>query len=366
MLSLASLAFGLALSLAGGAYAVFRAGLDYRTALVGATVLLAVGGAAAQVAPGADSTDLDGDASASAAVDADRAAARVAPSNATGESTVGATTNGSTAADATGATNRSRAGTNATIVGVVAGDWITYRTASGTRRTVRLAGIDAPGVGGDDPTQFDGVLTGTRGRACLGTQGRRAVRFLRTLRNETVRVRRVASERGVRAAILAVDGRSLNRRLVERGYARATADRYADAETAARSARLGVWSCTVVRPDRPLRESNESAIRVAAVHPNPPGDDAASLADEYVVIENTGRRSVDLSDWYLVDGDGRTYFSFDGRTLRPGEELVFHVGEGRDTDGHVYWGESTPVLDNDHETLTLVDGDADRVVRSSY
>jgi len=76
--------------------------------------------------------------------------------------------------------------------------------------------------------------------------------------------------------------------------------------------------------------------------------------------------TVDLSNWYLVDGDGKTYFFFDGRTLRPGEKLVVHVGAGRNVEGHVYWGASSPVLDNDHETLKLVDGDTDRTVHLSY
>jgi micrococcal nuclease len=84
-----------------------------------------------------------------------------------------------------------------------------------------------------------------------------------------------------------------------------------------------------------------------------------------VVVENVGPKTVDLSAWYLVVGEGR-YFFFDGRELRPGEELVVHVGAGRSVDGRVYWGASAPVLDNDHETLKLVDGDTGRTVRLSY
>jgi len=181
-----------------------------------------------------------------------------------------------------------------------------------------------------------------------------------------VTIRSVERRGGVTSAVLAIDGRSINRRLVERGDARATGDRYADAERAARSAERGVWSCTTVDPERPLRESDEPGVRIATVHPNPPGDDGAALDDEYVVLENAGEVTVDLSNWYLVDGDGKMYFFFDGRTLRPGERLVVHVGSGQNTDGHVYWGASTPVLDNDHETLKLVDGDTGRTVTLSY
>jgi hypothetical protein len=179
--------------------------------------------------------------------------------------------------------------------------------------------------------------------------------------DERVTVRSV----GTATAAVSVDGDRLNRRLVERGDARATDGRYADAERAARSAHRGLWSCAVVEPDRPLRESNASALRVAAVHPNPPGADDASLGDEYLVVENTGERSVDLSDWYLVVDDTH-YFFFDDRRLQPGAELVVHVGAGRNADGHVYWGAGRPVLGNDGGSIRLVDGDTDRTVRLSY
>jgi micrococcal nuclease len=365
MLSLASLALILALVCAGGVAAVARIdALDYRSVLVVVAVALAVGGVVAQTTPADSATTIASDRAPEAATNADTEAA--AADEAAGAAAADRPVAGGAAAANGSVASMPANGTNATVVGVSAGDRITYRTASGERRTVSLAGIDAPGPGGADPERFDGVLTGSRGRTCLAEQGRRALVDARSLLvGETVAVRSVGRERGVASAVLAADGRSVNRRLVERGDARATDGRYADAERAARSAGRGVWSCATVEPSRPLRASTEPGVRIAAVHPNPPGDDAAALVDEYVVIENTGRKTVDLSDWYLVDGDGKTYFFFD-RTLRPGETLVVHVGSGRDTDGHVYWGASTPVLDNDHETLKLVDGDSDRTVRLSY
>ena len=352
MFPLASFTLALAVVLGIGAYAIARTdALDHRAVLVVVAVGLAVGGMAAQV---------------SSPAPAEATTAASAPtSNAT---TPAASDDRATAAERLGTTDAVAAvNASATVVDVPGGDRITYRTAAGERRTVGLAGIDVPEAGGADPERFDGVVTGSYGRTCLAEAGRRALVDARTtLIGESVTVRSMTSGAGTPSAVLTVDGRTLNRRFVARGHARATDDRYADAERAARSAGRGVWSCATVEPTPPLRESAESSLRIAAVHPNPPGDDAAALADEYVVVENVGGESVDLSDWYLTDGDGRTYFFFDGRTLRPGEELVVHVGEGRNGDGHVYWGASAPVLDNDHETLKLVDGETDRVVRLSY
>jgi endonuclease YncB( thermonuclease family) len=361
MLSLASFALVLALVLGAGAYAVARIdALDSRALLVVAAVGIAVGGATAQVAPVAPAeptvtgTTASDRAPESADLDADGVAGE---RHGTTDTIAAATESASSPANAT----------TVTVVGVSGGDWVTYRTESGDRRTVRLAGLDVPDAGGADPARFEGVLTGSRGRTCLAEQGRRALIDARgTLVGETVTVQSVDGGAGATTAVLTRGGRSINRRFVERGDARATDGRYADAERAARSADRGVWACSTVEPTPPRRESSEPGIRIAAVHPNPPGDDAAALTDEYVILENAGEVTVDLSNWYLVDGDGETYFFFDGRTLRPGEELVVHVGTGRDTDGHVYWGASSPVLDNDHETLKLVDGDSERTVRLSY
>ncbi|SEA07021.1 Lamin Tail Domain [Haloplanus vescus] len=343
MLSLASLALVVALVLAASAYAVVRFdALDRRVALVVVAAALVTGGVAAQVAPSDSPADVERTVSA--------ASDEATPERLAAEQ-----------AEAPTASHEVSNGTNATVVGVGDGGRVTYRM-DGETRTVRLAGVDVPSAGGADPALFDGVVTGSRGRACLAREGRRALLDTRAqLVDESVSVRT-----GEDGAVLVADGRSVNRRLVERGNARATTRTYADAERSARSAHIGVWSCSVVEPSRPLREANASNVRIDAIHPNPPGDDAASLNDEYVVIENAGSRTVDLSDWYLIVGDDEMHFFFDGQTLRPGEEIVLRMGSGRNTEGTVYWGASSPVLDNDHETLKLVDGDTDRTVRVSY
>jgi len=348
MLTLASLALVLTLALAGGAYAVSRFdGLGHRALLVVVVASLAVGGVTAQAMP--------------AGTDSPTRAAGGESVTVTGESEP-ARLPAATSAQTTGPGETTTSNATATVVNIGDGGRLTYRTADGARRTVGLAGVDLPSVGGAAPSRFDGVLTGSRGRACLAREGRRALVDTRTrLVGESVTVR--STETG---AVVGVDGRSLNRQLVRQGYARSTAARYADAEDAARSAHVGVWSCAVVRSTPPLQETNEPGLRITAVHPNPPGDDEASLTEEYVVVKNAGESTTDLSNWYLIEGDGRMYFFSANRTLRPGEELVVRVGSGRDTGSEVFWGANAPVLDNDHETLKLVDGDSEQTVRFSY
>jgi micrococcal nuclease len=180
-----------------------------------------------------------------------------------------------------------------------------------------------------------------------------------------VTVRTTSTAVGTQTPVVTVDGRLLNRRLVERGRARATDGRYADAERAAQNARRGVWSCGVVEPTRLLRGSNTSMLRIAAVHPNPPNDTAAGIGDEFNIIENTGERAINLSDWSPVLDDTHHCF-FGDRCLQPGAELVVSAGTGRDDEGRVYRATGRPVLNDGSGTIRPVDGDTGRSVRLSY
>jgi micrococcal nuclease len=215
MLTLASFALVLALALGAGAYAVTRVDvLVSRAVLVVAALGLAAGGVAAQTAPIAPAEPT--------ATGSDRAPEATVPV-ASGDRS--AAPERLVATDAVTAANGSGSNaTTATVVGVSGGDWITYRTAAGDRRTVRLAGLDAPGVGGADPGRFEGVLTGSRGRTCLAEQGRRALLDVRSsLVGESVTVRSVTEGSGAPRAVLTVGGQSINRRLVDQGYARRSA-----------------------------------------------------------------------------------------------------------------------------------------------
>jgi micrococcal nuclease len=360
MFALAAVALGLGLALALTVAVVLRSdGVDRRLAFVTLAVAVAAGGVAGQVAPVPDRGGIETPDTAGPAPTPDTEAV-LEPEQGIEPTAVG------TAPAVETATNRRLDPT--TVVDVLAGDLIVYRTATGGRRTARLAGVDAPGIDGADPARFDGVLTGSRGQACLAAHGRQAVRSLRAhVANETVTVRQASDGPGLPHVVVRVEGASasVNHRLVSGGLARSVDGRYADAEGAARSGHLGLWSCGVVRATPPLRDDGQPELRIAAVHPNPPGPDADALTEEYVVVRNTGPETVDLGGWYLRVEGGPIYF-FEEHELKPGAELVVHAGSGRDTDTDVYWGVGRPVLDNDHDTLTLVDGTANRTARFSY
>jgi micrococcal nuclease len=253
-----------------------------------------------------------------------------------------------TAADAT-----------ARLVHVVDGDTVTVRHADGRLETYSLAGVDAPATGATDPRAFAGVLTGSRGAACLADFGRRATVYLRTnYLDRPVDVSPVPGD--ARQASVSVGNTSLNRVLVARGYARADGD-YAELEARARAGELGLWSCRAVT----FPPTDDDGVAITKVHPNPVGPDGTNLDGEYVVVENVGSRPVDLSNWYLVVDD-RTYFLGEAGDLLPSEKLTIRAGSGRDASTGYSLDAANPILPNDHAVVTLRDGDNVRNVSVEY
>ncbi|WP_435349694.1 lamin tail domain-containing protein [Haloarchaeobius sp. HRN-SO-5] len=91
-----------------------------------------------------------------------------------------------------------------------------------------------------------------------------------------------------------------------------------------------------------------------------------NATDEYVVFENTGESTLDLSGWRLEDAAGREYYFPVGFVLAPGARVTVHTGEGTDTDTDLYWGAGSAVWNNDGDTVILVDDEGTVVVREEY
>ncbi|MFB6302759.1 MAG: lamin tail domain-containing protein [Haloferacaceae archaeon] len=92
---------------------------------------------------------------------------------------------------------------------------------------------------------------------------------------------------------------------------------------------------------RPVEVADSGGLRVTKIHPNPAGSGGATLAEEIVVLRNTGATTVDLGGWTIGDGTGTTrtlapLATPENRRLQPGERLVVHTGAGRPTAGHLY------------------------------
>ncbi len=109
-----------------------------------------------------------------------------------------------------------------------------------------------------------------------------------------------------------------------------------------------------------------TALEIAEVHADAEGDDGENLNDEYVVFENTGSSSVDLSDWELADAADHTYTFPDGTVLEPSEQITIYTGSGTDTETELYWGQSSPVWNNAGDTVILRDDSGSIVIEETY
>ena len=107
--------------------------------------------------------------------------------------------------------------------------------------------------------------------------------------------------------------------------------------------------------------SGGDGLGVAAIHEDAAGDESANLNDEYIVFENTGDTSIDLSGWTVRDAADHTYQFPSGFTLDPGAQVTLHTGSGGDSATNLYWELGTPVWNNDGDTV-IVENDSGTIV----
>ncbi|WP_338742216.1 lamin tail domain-containing protein [Haloplanus salilacus] len=136
--------------------------------------------------------------------------------------------------------------------------------------------------------------------------------------------------------------------------------------------RLGGGSSAALTPSAPTATDGGTDVptggelALAEVHPDAEGDDRENLDDEYVVFENAGDDSLDLTGWTVEDAAGRTYAFPDGYTLGPGETVTLRTGTGTDGGGDLYWGSGSPVWNNDGDTVIVHNSNDDTALRETY
>lgn len=109
-----------------------------------------------------------------------------------------------------------------------------------------------------------------------------------------------------------------------------------------------------------------TALEIVTIHADAAGDESENLNDEYVVFENTGSSSVDLSGWELADAADHTYTFPEGTVLDPGDRITIYTGSGTDTETELYWGQSAPVWNNAGDTVILRDDSGNLVIEETY
>jgi micrococcal nuclease len=274
----------------------------------------------------------------------------------------GATTTATTSSDDT---------LSATVTDVVDGDTVDVRYSNGTTDTVRLLGVDTPEVYGEnEPEEYEGVPNTEAGKQCLHQAGENASAYAKNAlsgQQVTLVLDDEADTRGDYGRLLAYvrdDGRNFNYDLVDTGNARvydstfSQSERFYDAESDAQSAERGLWYCRDVGSNR--------SLSVTQIHADASSNDNENLNDEYVVFENTGSETVDLSGWTVSDEVGHTYTFPSGQSLASGETVTLHSGSGTDTTTDIYWDASGAIWNNGGDTVSVRDEGGTLITSKSY
>lgn len=242
-------------------------------------------------------------------------------------------------------------GADASVVEVIDGDTLVV-LAGGAREVVRLIGINAPERGecGADPAtdRLAGLVSGAQVTLVRDVSDRD--QFGRLLRY----VRIGADDVGER---LVREGLAVARRYPPDVDA---AETYEAAEEAAREAGLGLWA------EDPCG-TGEAALRIADVHANAPGDDAANPNGEWVEVVNRSGEAVSLEGWGIGDESSRHRYTFPpGASLAPGGTVQVLSGCGEDVPGTFHWCADGPVWNNGGDTAFLTDSVGALVDTFSY
>ncbi|KAF5414772.1 MAG: hypothetical protein C5S48_07805 [Candidatus Methanogaster sp.] len=86
-----------------------------------------------------------------------------------------------------------------------------------------------------------------------------------------------------------------------------------------------------------------------------PGSERDNLNGEWVKIKNIGNMPIDMSGWKLSDEQNHVYNFPNGFELSSGTIVKIHTGTGTNTQTELYWGEKSPIWNNDGDTATLKD-----------
>ncbi|MCP4225006.1 MAG: hypothetical protein GY773_16840 [Actinomycetia bacterium] len=207
---------------------------------------------------------------------------------------------------------------------------------------VRLVGINAPErftladhetcVGQEARAALDEVLSAA---GELRLQGEEVDRFDRLL------------------ADINADGHSVNKTMVELGWALALwsagAPALTEAMMKAAADGQGWWGSTCGLAVATLEISDHQV--------DPPGRDDENLDQEWVEVHNPGSDPIDLDQWTIRDETTSNRFPLPAMTLGPGASLRVHTGSGSDSSTDLYLGDRFPVWSNRGESVLILDGE---------
>jgi micrococcal nuclease len=258
-----------------------------------------------------------------------------------------------------------------TVVETIDGDTLRLSMPDGKRETLRILGIDTPEVTPEmnDPGKFNEVAD----QEILSLWGEEAASYTKEKLNGqevTIIYDRDSGTRDVYGRMLATiitpDGTDHGEDLIRKGIARvytqetfSRKDHYLAVQKEAITTRTGIWS------GREPVQGMSGEIVISAVHYDAAGDDRENLNDEYITIRNRGNATVDLTGWQIRDSDGFVYI-LPALSLPSGKTMNLYTGNGTSSPGSLSMGSPVPVLNNDGDTVNLIDEKGNHVSSFSW
>jgi micrococcal nuclease len=166
---------------------------------------------------------------------------------------------------------------------------------------------------------------------------------------------------GRELGFLVADGVFVNLSLIESGHAVARdqsdhgfAEAFENAEEAASSQRLGLWAADACGEDSGAR------FEFTEIQADAPGNDQENPNGEWVVFENVGDSTADLSGWQLRDESTRHRYDFPDISVEPGQRVRVRTGCGDEERGgdviELFWcSPEPPIWNNGGDTAFLLD-----------
>ena len=246
------------------------------------------------------------------------------------------------------------------VTNVIDGDTFDAIFPNGSIERVRLLGVDCPEktASGNKPNEYDGITNLT----CLAYWGIKAKDFATSwLQGKDVYIEfdSIAGFKGYYGRWLCYvytqNNTDFNAELVRRGLARVYTEGecskenyYLTLQQQAMNSSIGLWGC--------MPQQAGGGVVILTVHYDAAGNDWQNLNDEYVVIKNEGNESVDMTGWTLSD-EGNHVYTFPSFVLNAGATVTIYTGSGMDAQDKLYWGSSSPIWNNDHDTAYLKDNE---------
>lgn len=117
-----------------------------------------------------------------------------------------------------------------------------------------------------------------------------------------------------------------------------------EAERHAREHDLGLW-----------KRSGVENIKIE-INYDAQGNDNKNLNGEYIVLFNDSDMDFEIGRWNIKDSARNSYI-FANYLFESKKRILLFTGNGKDEEGKFFWNSTSPIWNNDHDTLYLRDAD---------